>query len=379
MPLPTLTAPADIDSICGYLLTKPSGATPAEIINQKAFDRRKLSALKFWGLIEDTGTKLRLSERGQLVARDNGINRATALREVVASIAPYAAVIARAIHRNEMIFLSTDVAAYWHEHFKIYVRLGILNHQAVCFLRVAEGAQLGCLVVGRKGQPTRFELAEDAARALVDCTHIATSRSEFEYSRSGEEAKTWNHSGFKPDKAFKRGDRVFITHRMKKKMAEQVKELVTFGKFEPVVAEDRKSAEPFHHDLMEEMRGCGTAVVHVGIDGLLFDPDHNDGPRIDGDVLLEIGAAMALYGRDFILLVEEAVRLPPNLQGFCECRYRGDELDMPAVMRLFKAFNDFAGSQPMRLSAHPIGANHVVTHVPPYDGYPIGSEMTSRL
>jgi hypothetical protein len=188
MPLPILTALADIVAICGYLITKPEGATPAEIFNQKAFDRRKLFALKFWGLIEDTGTRLRLSERGLLVVRDNGANRATALREVVASTAPYAAVIARAVHRNEMIVLSTDVAAYWHQHFRVDVRLGILNHQAVCFLRVAEGAALGCLVVGRKGQPTRFELAEDAARALIDRAHIAISRSEFEDDASGEEA-----------------------------------------------------------------------------------------------------------------------------------------------------------------------------------------------
>jgi hypothetical protein len=35
-------------------------------------------------------------------------------------------------------------------------------------------------------------------------------------------------------------------------------------------------------------------------------------PRIGGDVLIEIGAAMALYGRNFVLLVEEDVTLPAN-------------------------------------------------------------------
>jgi hypothetical protein len=38
---------------------------PGELINEKGLDRRKLSALKFWGLIEDAGAKLRLSERGR--------------------------------------------------------------------------------------------------------------------------------------------------------------------------------------------------------------------------------------------------------------------------------------------------------------------------
>lgn len=53
MPLPVRTAFADIEAICRYLIAKPDGASPAELINEKALDRRKLSALKFWGLIED--------------------------------------------------------------------------------------------------------------------------------------------------------------------------------------------------------------------------------------------------------------------------------------------------------------------------------------
>jgi hypothetical protein len=346
MQLPFQAGLADIEAICGYLITKPAGATPAEVINQKVFDRRKLSAMKFWGLIEDAGTKLRLSERGLRIARDNGANRAAALLEVVASISPYAAVIAHAVHRNEMIILATDVAAYWQRHFSIHVRLGILNHQTVCFFRVAESADLGCLVVGRKGHQTRFELAEDAALALVHRAKVATSQlaPATEDIELGEEFETWEHGGSASEKSFRRGNRVFVSRRMSKKLAQQVKELVAFGKFEPVVADDRTSAAPFLHNLMEEMRGCSTAVIHVGRDGLLLDGDRNDEPRVNGELLIEIAAATALYGRDFILLVEEGVKLPSNLQGFCECRYSGGELNMPTAMGLFKAFNDFTRS-----------------------------------
>jgi hypothetical protein len=63
MALPVRTGLADIDSICGYLITKPAGAKLAELVSEKAIDRRKLSALKCWGLIEDVDGKLRLSER----------------------------------------------------------------------------------------------------------------------------------------------------------------------------------------------------------------------------------------------------------------------------------------------------------------------------
>ena len=197
MPLPIQADLADIEGICRYLIARPDGVSAAELIDENALDRRKLSALKFWGLIEDTGTKLRLSERGLLVARDNGANRVAALRQVVASITPYASVIARALQNNEMIVPSGEVAAHWHKHFRAYTQFGILNYQIVCFFRVAEGADLGRLVVGRKGQKTRFELAEDDARAFIDGANIATSQwTEGVDGRSGaEETATRDHGG----------------------------------------------------------------------------------------------------------------------------------------------------------------------------------------
>jgi hypothetical protein len=33
--------------------------------------------------------------------------------------------------------------------------------------------------------------------------------------------------------------------------------------------------------------------------------------------------------------------LPSTLQEFCACRYSGDELNMPAAMKLLRAFQDF--------------------------------------
>jgi hypothetical protein len=367
MPLPVRTALADIEAICGYLITKPAGVSPAEVINEKALDRRKLSALKFWGLIEDTGTKLRLSERGLLVARDRGAHKAEALREVVASIAPYAAVIARAVYRNEMIVLSTEVAAHWHKDFRSDVHLGILNHQVVCFLRVAEGANLGRLVVGRKGQPTRFDLVEDDARTFLHHASIAPWQIDTDDNgSSSEEVQGRHYGGRKPMTAIRRGHRVFITQRENKKIIGQVKELVAFGTFEPVVAGEREtSANPFPHNQMDEMRGCDTAVIHVGVDGLRPDADRQ--PRISGDVLIEIGAAMALFGSNFVLLVEESIELPSNLQGLCECRYGGDGLNMPATMKLLRAVSDFTRSQPVRQLAVTIGADHVTPHVLQYE------------
>ena len=106
-----------------------------------------------------------------------------------------------------------------------------------------------------------------------------------------------------------------------------MKELVAYGKHEPVVAmEHETAAKPVPQKVMDDMRTCKAAVIHVSAERILYDKDGNDIPQINDNVLIEIGAAMALYGNKFVLLVEEGVNLPSNLQGLYECRYDGDEL-----------------------------------------------------
>jgi len=167
----------------------------------------------------------------------------------------------------------------------------------------------------------------------------------------------------------KRRNRVFIAHRGNRKIVEQLKELVSFGKYEPVLARHRDTcATPLVHELMDEMRGCLTAVILVGAASMRDDLDRQ--PRISGDVLMEVGAAMALFGRNFVLLVEEGVELPPNLQGPSECRCSGDELNMPATMKLFKAFNEFMTPQPKRQLVLGIGPDRVTPHLIDYERPP---------
>jgi Predicted nucleotide-binding protein containing TIR -like domain len=352
MALPIRTTLTDIDALCSYLVTKPTGATMAEakaVLDSKVLDGRKINALKFWGLIDDASGKMLVTERGRLVGKDKGARRAEVLLAVVAEVDPYRSIVERAVHRGELSFSALEVAAHWHQHFKTEASSNdkILNDQAVCFFQIAEGADLGKLVIGRKGQPTRFEFDGANARALAEggvpstpsaITPAATDEIE-EDSSNQEEGET----EVNPNPSLSgRGSRVFITHGKNKKILDQVKELVLFGKFEPIVAQERETAaKPVPDKVMDEMRSCHAAVIHVGSDGFLLDNAGKQVPQVNGNVLIEIGAAMALYGRNFILLVEEGVSLPSNLQGLYECRYSGDELNMPATMKLLKAFNEF--------------------------------------
>ena len=351
MSLPIRTTVDDIEAVCAYLVTKPTGARLAEakaVVDKKHLDGRKLTALRAWGLVEEDSGKLKITERGRRAARASGASLSEALREVIREIQPYKAVIERVVHRRESTITATDVAAHWHEHFRDEASESdkTLNDQAVCFFQIAQGADLGALVIGRRGQQTRFDFDSDAASALVG---VSTSE---EHEAVPEPGELEDEYPVRPEGEQEESDaseagavesnRVFITHGENMKILEQVKELVTYGKFEPVVAMEHETpAQPVPEKVMSDMRTCRAAVIHVSGETVLFDEEGNAVPQINGNVLIEIGAAMALYADKFVLLVEEGLKLPSNLQGLYECRYSGDELTMTATMKLLKALNEF--------------------------------------
>ncbi len=135
--------------------------------------------------------------------------------------------------------------------------------------------------------------------------------------------------------------RVFITHGKNKSFIDPIKKLLGFGELVPVVSVDKQSvSKPVPDKVMEDMRGCGAAIIHVDAEMTLIDKEAKERTVINPNVLIEIGAAMALYGRRFILLVRKGVDLPSNLQGLYEVRYEGDSLDGDATIRLLEAIND---------------------------------------
>lgn len=137
-------------------------------------------------------------------------------------------------------------------------------------------------------------------------------------------------------------NRVFITHGKNHEIVGQLKELLTFGGFTPVVAiENETISKPVPDKVLDDMRSCDAAVIHVGAESRYMDQDGKEHRMLNQNVLIEIGAAMGLYGRKFILLVEKGALLPSNLQGLYEVRYEGGRLDYESTMRLLKAFNDF--------------------------------------
>lgn len=135
--------------------------------------------------------------------------------------------------------------------------------------------------------------------------------------------------------------KVFITHGKNKGFIEPIRELLAYGELEAVVAEDNQTvSQPVPDKVMGDMRACGSAIIHVEDERRLIDQSAKEHVVLNPNVLIEIGAAMALYGKRFILVVKEGVELPSNLQGLYQVRYKGDSLDGTATIRLLGAIND---------------------------------------
>jgi predicted nucleotide-binding protein len=138
-----------------------------------------------------------------------------------------------------------------------------------------------------------------------------------------------------------RRKRVFITHGKNKELVDPIKKLLEYGELIPVVSVDRQSvSKPVPEKVMDDMRGCGAAIIHVDADKTIIDKEGQEHVIINPNVLIEIGAAMAFYGKRFILLVKDGVKLPSNLQGLYEVRYSNETLDATSTIKLLEAIKD---------------------------------------
>jgi predicted nucleotide-binding protein len=138
-----------------------------------------------------------------------------------------------------------------------------------------------------------------------------------------------------------RSRRVFISHGKNKALIEPIKKFLGFAELESITSVQTQTiSQPIPTKVMEEMRSCGAAIIHVEDERRLMDNDGNEHIVLNDNVLIEIGAALALFGHRFILVVKDGVELPSNLRGLLELRYKRDTLDMEETVRLLEAIND---------------------------------------
>ncbi|MDE2747014.1 MAG: hypothetical protein OXI41_13665 [Chloroflexota bacterium] len=337
MSLPVRTNLEDIDSVCGYLTRKPTGATLAEaraVLDKKRLDGRKLAGLKAWGLIEDTAGKLKITERGRLAERESGAYRSNALREAVRDVAPYAAVVERVVNRREDYLSAPEVAAHWHENFgeEVADSETTLNLQVLCFFQLAQGADLGEVVLGRRGNATRFRFSLEEADEFLEgtLTHQSSEASPgaaeaHSYAPAEEEApsakKIGNESGQTPTSVDSHGGssegaRIFIFHSGDARQIEELRGILDQWHVSYVIGSDMRGAgSPVPEAIAEQIRQCSGAIFVVSAGE---DPAAGGGERESVNRKSELdyllGAASLQYGRKIVILEDTGAPLLGHLE-----------------------------------------------------------------
>lgn len=347
MTLPIRTVLDDITAVANYLSRKPTGTTVAEakkVLDSKYLDGRKLSALKFWGIVEEsTDGRLKLTEEGRAATRDAGAGIKAVLTRTITRIEPYRALVERAAYRNELSLSATDAAVHWHEHFSGEASENdkILNDQAVCFFQLAEGAGLGQVVVGRRGGSTRFEFNEKALTDFADGNQAPPDS-----GTTGESAGSTPHAHLKKDLAAKPplvidapppsqtplGQAIFVAHGKNKKPVEQLKQILDQFKIPYRVATDEPNlGRPIGNKVKETMQLCNCAILIFTADEEFKDAHGNTVWRPSENVAHELGASGFLYGNRIVIMKETDVQFPSNFRELGHISFEKDRLDSKAM------------------------------------------------
>lgn len=342
MSLPIRTTVEDVQVVCGYLAKKPTGATLREakaILESKWLDGRKLSAMKFWGLIEDQD-RLKLTSTGREAVRDEGAKQATVLAEVIKGVAPYKAIIERAVHNNLTSITAHEVAAHWHDHFgeEVSTSEKTLNNQAICFFHLAAGATFGNLVIGRKGSPTRFEFDRSTVEAFSEGelptydTEPDAPGDEPLISDDDQSQSVSSNSASPVNAQSSLGEGIFVAHGKNKRPLEQLKKILDQFRIPYKVAvEEPNLGRPIGTKVREIMEACNCAILIFTADEEFQDSEGNTIWRPSENVVYELGAAGFLYDKRIVILKEEGVQFPSNFNELGYISFGRDQLESKSM------------------------------------------------
>ncbi len=350
--LPILTSESDVNAIVGYLRTKPTGASIEEakaVIDEKVLDHRKISAIESWGIIKKNNGKFLLTdEKGWILAR-NPEKKNSVYKLILNETVPYQSILEWAYHQSVEIITNVDVAARWHEHNSDTIgssNENTIKNQAVCCFRICEAAGLGELKLGRKGQATRLIINRPALKTFID----ESSDRSFEYTADDEVDESITSMDEHIDSVITADEltaasstsptKVFISHGDNQNLVNQVETMMKVSELDfEVAVEEETTAIPVPEKVFSAMRRCNAGVIIVSVD-----EDHKDSEgnySINNNVLIEIGAAFVLYNKRVVLLWDDRIQVPSNLQGLYRCTFEGDEFSWATGMKLMETVKGF--------------------------------------
>ena len=345
MALPVRATLDDVNQTCGYLASKPTGATLKEIssvVGEKLADSRRISALQTWGLVEvQEDGKYKVTEDGRRCGK-GAAERAAVLQSVIRRIPPYAAVVERAAHRKEDSLTSTEVGAHWHAHFKGEASDSeeSLKAQAISFFQIAEGAGLGTMIVGRRGAETRLSFNADALSAFVSGTPVESlppSRPDAVRSETrGDAVEVTRVEDVPPAQPLGTGrssvQGIFIAHGKNKKPLEQLKRILDQFRIPYKVAtEEPNLGRPISGKIREIMQACNCAILIFTADEEFKNAKGETIWRPSENVVYELGASGYLYDNRLVIMKEDSVSFPSNFRDIGYISFEKDQLEAKAM------------------------------------------------
>jgi predicted nucleotide-binding protein/Mn-dependent DtxR family transcriptional regulator len=346
MALPIRATLEDINQTCVYLSSKPTGASLkdiASVVGEKLADARRIAALQSWGLVEaQEGGRYKVTDDGRRCGKGDAEKVAT-LQSVIRRIPAYLAIIERAAHRKEDAITSNEAGAHWHDHFKGEASDSeeTLKHQTISFFQVAEGANLGTMIVGRRGAETRFSFNADALSAFVGATQSLEPAGQSVGPPPMEEKP--DVSSQRPASLPRESDReitpqklsgqgIFIAHGKNKKPLEQLKTILEQFRIPYKIAtEEPNLGRPISAKIREIMQACNCAILIFTADEEFKNSKGETIWRPSENVVYELGASGYLYDNRLVILKEDTVSFPSNFRDIGYISFDKDKLDAKAM------------------------------------------------
>ena len=339
--LPRRTDVEDVQKICNFFAKRPTGASQEEAksaLGHKSIEY-KISALKQWGILEELPDgKLKATDEGRQIAKLNGAERKRIFANILNRIPPYKAIVERAIVREEVSLTSTDVASHWHDHFRddISTNEVKLSEQVLTFFQVAEGAEIGKFMVGRRGAESRLEFNLGRANQVLSMEDDEfVTESIYAKESEDEEAEEQDTSGILREPSTPpstKGKAIFIGHGKNKKPLEQLRVILDQFKVQyKVVMDEPNLGRPISEKVRAAFQECNCAILIFTADEEFTNSKGDTIWRPSENVVYELGAASYLYGDRVVLLKEGDVTFPSNFSGIGYIPFEKDKLDSKAM------------------------------------------------
>ncbi len=134
---------------------------------------------------------------------------------------------------------------------------------------------------------------------------------------------------------------LFIAHGKNKAPLEQLKDILNGFKVPYKVAiNEPHSGRPISEKVAETMKECTSGIFIFTGDEEVYDKGGNSVLRPSGNVIYELGAASALYGKNIVIFKEKGIDFPTDFRDIGHIPFEKDQLDAKAS-DLFKELIQF--------------------------------------